>query len=182
MPRAKGRRGDAQLIAALTAGATIKAAAGMAGVSEATVYSRLQKSEFRRQIAEAKASVIAEVVARLGLLAKKALNRLDRMLDDPKAPAPAVVSAIRCSIEFLYRGAAAVNVEERLAELEAKLRKNHANATTASQRFGIPHRSNGAARGLGNSGEAPGGLGGDNGNGGDGRGPVAEYDPPRFPG
>jgi hypothetical protein len=65
-------KGDAALIVALAGGATVRDAARRAHVGERTVYRRLDEPDFRRQVQDARAGMVAQAV---GKLADAATNR-----------------------------------------------------------------------------------------------------------
>ena len=73
-------KADAALVAALAGGSTVEDAAATAGVGVATVYRRLQVPEFRAQIDDARAALIAAAVARLGAASTRAVTTLEGLL------------------------------------------------------------------------------------------------------
>jgi len=74
------KRGDAALIMALAAGSTVVDAAATANVSEATAYRRLREPDFRRQVDEARAEILAGAMARLSAASTRAVETLTSLL------------------------------------------------------------------------------------------------------
>ena len=72
----KWTRADDEVLSALLTGATRTGAAEMAGVSERTVRRRLEDPAFRRRLADARAAIVAEVVARIAAEANTAFDTL----------------------------------------------------------------------------------------------------------
>ena len=123
-PTGKRRsRGDSTLQIALAAGATVSQAAGKAGLSERTVYRRLQDPTFHQRIDALRADMVqraAAVLIAATLLAVKTLIELQ----DPKTPAFARRRAARDILEMSERLRQATFVEKRLVALENQQRMN----------------------------------------------------------
>jgi hypothetical protein len=152
-------RGEHQLIAGLVAGHSVREAAALANMSESTAYARLRKSEFRRLVAEAKAAVVQATVAKLSSAAGELVELLMEVARNKKAPASARVSAMRAGLEFGFRGNSAGNFEDRLAEVEERMRKTHGDPRAATGARRNVARTNGEARGPKDAGGNQGGPG-----------------------
>lgn len=91
---------DHRLITELLSNATVRAGAKAAGVSEATVYRRLQDEAFASELARARLRCYAHAIDRIQALAGDAVGALESVLNDPEAP-PA--SRIRAAAVVLER-------------------------------------------------------------------------------
>lgn len=117
-PSASGRHGaDDQLIALLAGGATNADAAKSAGISERTVYRRMQDPAFRQRVTEARASLIERAVAQLAASASQAVSTLTDLLGFEYPPAQRV-SAARSILELGVKLRESVELEQRIAALE----------------------------------------------------------------
>lgn len=90
-------------IAALLACASVHAAAKSVQIGSTTLYRWLKDETFLTTYQEARRQAMTWVPGRLQHLAGKAVHTLERILDDPEAPAPARVSAARTVLEFASR-------------------------------------------------------------------------------
>lgn len=70
---------------ALASGATITAAAELASISRTTIYEWMQDIAFQRAIAYAQQEFAITIRDRMQALAAKALDKLEAILDNPKA-------------------------------------------------------------------------------------------------
>lgn len=91
---------DLELIAALLSRPTIRDAAAAAGVSESTVYRRLRDSGFRRELKEQRLRVYSHALQRLQVAAEGAVDVLEDVMRDAKAPLSA---RIKCAVHVLER-------------------------------------------------------------------------------
>lgn len=114
------KNADTALVAALAGGATVEAAAKLAGVSERTVYRRLENAGFRRQVAEARAAMIERATAKLAEASTEAAATLRALLDASSPPAVRL-GAARAILELGTRLREAEELEKRIAELEVTL-------------------------------------------------------------
>jgi hypothetical protein len=111
-------RGDDALILALAAGAKAPDAADAAGVSERTVYRRLESSDFRQRVQAVRDGLFAEACGCLAAASADAVRTLRRLL---KAKSEATrLGASRAILENVVRLREAVDVQSRLAELERR--------------------------------------------------------------
>jgi hypothetical protein len=93
-----------EAIAALLACASVQAAAKSVQIGRTTLYRWLKDETFLTAYQDARRQATAWVPGRLQHLAGKAVHTLERVLDDPEAPAPARVSAARTVLEFTLPG------------------------------------------------------------------------------
>ena len=101
-----GRKGgDIATIAALAAGASVQAAARAGGVSERTVYRRLEDPAFRKAVEDARAEILSRAVSKLTAASTEAADTLRRLL--------------RSDMDFARLAAA-----RSILELGAKLREH----------------------------------------------------------
>jgi len=114
------KRGESTLLMALAGGASVAEAAGRAGLSERTVYRRLDDAAFRDEVASARSAMIERAVARLADAAAEAVDTLVELLAPP-TPASVRCSASRALLEAALRWRAAEELEARVAALETEL-------------------------------------------------------------
>jgi hypothetical protein len=117
-----GQRGreqaDSLIITGLAAGLTYKKVAEQAGVSEKTVRNRLAQPEFRRKVAEARASLVEGTMAQLVAAGTEAVEALRRLL---QAESESVqLGAARSLIELSSKLRESHDLETRIAALEAQ--------------------------------------------------------------
>ena len=112
-------KADAALIAALAGGNTVESAASTVGVGVATVYRRLATPEFRTQVDDARAELIAVAVARLGAASTKAVTTLEGLL---AADSEAVqLGAARAILDAALKWCEHEDLTERVRLLEEQL-------------------------------------------------------------
>jgi hypothetical protein len=113
------KKADIQLVTALAAGATVEAAAKVAGVSEPTVYRRLREPAFRQRVAELRDEMVARAVARLSATSTLAADTLRELLG---ARAETVrLGAARAILELGTKLRETEDLAARVAALEAQL-------------------------------------------------------------
>ncbi len=120
-------KGDDALLVALASGATVRDAAGRAGVAERTAYRRLDDPGFRRRLARARAELIDRAVGQLSDAATAAVATLRGLLDADSDNVK--LGAARSILELGTRLREAAEIEGRLVELESTVlaltRKQH---------------------------------------------------------
>ena len=114
------QKGDSPLVAALAGGATVRDAARQAGVSERTVYRRLDDPEFSRGVTEARAELVTRAVAMLAEAGTEAVRTLRALLADGTPPAVRL-GAARAVLELGTKLRESEELEQRLATLEGQL-------------------------------------------------------------
>ena len=120
------RHADPALIAALAGGATIAEAAIRAGVSERTVYRRLEDADFRASVQQARADLVTQAVARLAEAGGEAVATLRALLGEGTLPAVRL-GAARAVLELGTKLRESEELERRLSELEAALEAQQAS-------------------------------------------------------
>lgn len=111
------RRGDQQLIVALASGMSIRRASRAVGLSEKTISRRLEDKGFCRRLNTARARMLDEALGRLTRSTAAAASTLRNLLRADSDMAR--LGAARAILEMHVRIKEAVEVEERLAALEA---------------------------------------------------------------
>ncbi len=114
------KNADGALITALASGATVAAAAEQAGVSERTVYRRLEDDSFRGQLAEARAELIKRAVGRLARDCSAAADTLRALLTAESETVR--LGAAKSIIELAVK----IREHDELAERVAALEQQHA--------------------------------------------------------
>jgi hypothetical protein len=110
------------LLAALAAGLTARAAGRKVGLSERTVWRRLADADFRARLTALRGDMLARTCGRLsaaGLTAVRTLRALALTADSEAARC----SSARAILEFTFRGAELVELEQRIGALEARQEK-----------------------------------------------------------
>lgn len=107
-------------IAALLAHATVESAAVAAGVGERSVYRWLREERFRAAYDEARRQALQDALRRLQAVAGQAVDALREIVADEAVRPAERVSAARVVLDFAVRGSELLDVEERLAALEAR--------------------------------------------------------------
>jgi hypothetical protein len=115
----KPGRGDAALIAALAAGASVRAAARSAGVSERTAHRRLEDPPVQQAVEDARAEILARAVAKLTAASTEAAETLRRLLYSPMDFAR--LAAARSILELGSKLREHEDLAERVAALERRL-------------------------------------------------------------
>ena len=105
------------LVTLLAKGATVAQAAQHAGVSERTVYRRLQQPEFQARIDAVQDDMVQRAAAVLTAAAQEGIHSLVA-LQDPSTPPAVRRGAARDILEMGLRLREAANLEKRLVALE----------------------------------------------------------------
>jgi transposase len=113
------RKGDAALITALAAGHSIKEAAKIAGVGERTAHRRLDDPAFKERVSEMRTEFLSEAVGRLSDATTEAAKTLRSLLESKSDSVR--LSAARSILEFAPKLRETVELERRLAALEAEM-------------------------------------------------------------
>ena len=120
MPHGDRQNADATLIVALAGGAAVAAAAQQAGVSERTVWRRLQDDDFRRRLDTAREQTVQTAIDYLGKASTAAAATLATLLGK-EYPPTVRLGAARAILEVGTALRKAGEYEERIAALEAAL-------------------------------------------------------------
>ncbi|HEV3446447.1 MAG TPA: hypothetical protein VG099_17520 [Gemmataceae bacterium] len=122
----QGRHGaDEALLLALACGATKENAALKAGVSERTVYRRLQDPDFRQRLQELRKDMVQRAANVLTASAMEAVKTL-LSLQQGTVTNSVRLGAARAILEQGMRLRELADLEERLAALEQRLDSNRA--------------------------------------------------------
>jgi hypothetical protein len=104
------------LVTALAAGAKIADAATRAGVSERTVFRRLQDPDFQAQVQAARAAMVSEAVGILSRSSADAALKMAQLLEAEREPVQ--LGAARSILDLMLKLRAEEDIEARLAALE----------------------------------------------------------------
>lgn len=107
-----------KVIAQLIAGADITDAAASVGVARSTVWRWSKQDRFKRALADAEADALAVVSRALVRMAHKAVETLERTMDDPNASPASKVRAADIILGRLLQLRQLVDFESRLLALE----------------------------------------------------------------
>src|SRR5262245_55721740 len=116
-----GRRvaGDEVFLTAVLAGHTVAQAARLAHISERSGYRRVREPGFRARLAQLRSDMLAQAAGKLAGVMLKAAQRLEKLLDSGNEPV--ALGACRVVIEQATKMHEMQVLEQRLAELEARL-------------------------------------------------------------
>ena len=121
------RKGDGALLTALASGQTIRDAAKAAGVGERTATRRLAEPAFRRQVAQLQTEMIQRALGQLSDAASEAVATMRKLLT---AKSESVrLAAGRSILELGTRLRDALELEQRLFDLERRIEREHPQAT-----------------------------------------------------
>ena len=111
---------DEKILGALLAAGSVRKAAKIADVSEATIRNRLNDEAFRTQYEKAKAAVLSEACDAISARLTLAVDTLCEVLDSTETAATVRVSAADSLLRHGLRYIEAANILTRLDALEAK--------------------------------------------------------------
>lgn len=122
-----------RLIEALLAGQNISQACKTAGVGRRTYYRWMKLAHFADALQEAETELLTGLMRRLLGMTEGAADALGEIVADRRLPA-ARLQAARAILDNLVRLRNTVELENRLAELERKVREiNHENDDLSAQ-------------------------------------------------
>lgn len=119
MRRSETKTGDSALLAALASGRSVNEAAKAAGISRATVYRRLEESDFKNELDRVRRETLDRTTAQLSEAGLAAVKTLRELLKSGKELVR--LSAARCILEVGDRYRTALDVDDRLSVLESSL-------------------------------------------------------------
>lgn len=120
MPGGARKDADHALMLALACGATKEAAARKAGVSESTVYRRLNDPGFQRELSEMRSDMVQRATGMLTAATMEAAKTLLN-LQDASVPPAVRLGAARAILDFGLKMRQIVELEERLVAMETLL-------------------------------------------------------------
>ncbi len=115
------KNADQALMLALACGATVESAARKASVSESTIYRRLKEPGFQRDLAKLQSEMVQRATAMLTASTLESAKTL-LSLQDPSMPPAVRLGAARAVVDFGVKMRQLVELEERLAAMEALLK------------------------------------------------------------
>lgn len=116
-----GRQGE-RLALALASGATLQRAAALAGTSERTAARRWADVAFRTRVNELRGEMVNRALGRLARNMTKAAGTLRQLLDAEHENVR--LGAARALLEMGTKLRESVELEQRLAALEQRLKQN----------------------------------------------------------
>jgi hypothetical protein len=123
MPSPQRKKNEDPLLLALACGATVESAARQCGLSDRTVYRRLQDPGFKHRLDKARADMVQRSSGMLTAAAGEAVRTLLALQRDPM-PAAVRLGAARAILEIGMKIRPVVEFEQRLTELEELAEKN----------------------------------------------------------
>jgi len=105
-------------LAALLLQPTIREAAKVAAISEATLFRWLQLPDFQEAYRQAKRQAVGQAVTTLQRVSGEAVETLRKVMADEKAPASARVTAARAVLETAIKAVELEDLVARIEELE----------------------------------------------------------------
>lgn len=111
-------------IRALLSQTSIAAAATVAGISERTIYRWLADGVFRQALTEAESQAIDTAARRLVVLAEKALDRIESLVDNADKD-ETKLRAATAILENMLRLTELRSIEQRLSALEKTVHENN---------------------------------------------------------
>ena len=112
------------MMLALACGATVESAARKASVSERTIYRRLKDPGFQRDLAKLQSEMVQRATAMLTASTLESAKTL-LSLQDPSMPPAVRLGAARAVVDFGVKMRQLVELEERLAAMEAILKERN---------------------------------------------------------
>jgi hypothetical protein len=123
-PHSGRRKADDTLAVSLAAGQTLREAAKAAGVSERTATNRWAEPGFKARVCTLRAEAVSRALGRLSETMTTAADTLAALLSDQDARVR--LGAARAVIELGVRLREGVELEQRITELESRLREREA--------------------------------------------------------
>ena len=111
-------KSEKMLLAVLTC-PTFTEAAKTAGVSIQSLYRAMAEEDFKAAYAQARKDAVTQAIGSLQQAAGKATETLLSIMQAEDAPTSSRLSAARSVLEYAFKGAELLDMEERIAALEA---------------------------------------------------------------
>lgn len=113
------RINDQQILAALLACGSIRAAAKNAGVAESTIRNRLSNPAFRQKYDALRSDLLQEAAAGMTARLQAATDTMTAIMEDDENTASVRLAACDALLRHCLRYFSAAEIERRLAALEA---------------------------------------------------------------
>ena len=107
-----------QAIAALIEAPTIKEAAGIVGIGEATLFRWLQDGDFQSAYRDAKRRVVDQAITRIQRISGQAVETLRNIMTDDNMPASSRVACAKTILDMSIKAIELENLEVRVKSLE----------------------------------------------------------------
>lgn len=114
------KKTDLSLLVILACGATVEAAAKQLGISERTIYRRLEKPEFKQQIAEVRRDMLQRTAGSLTASGSEAVRTLIALLNEKRGE-NVRLGAARALLEMGIKVREAAYLEDRVLQLEEEV-------------------------------------------------------------
>ncbi len=108
---------------ALLSSPTIKHAAHIANVGEATIFRWLKLPEFETAYREARKEVLNQATARLQNITSEAVDTLQKLMNDDETPPVNRISAAKIILDLSYKSFEIDELTNRLIRLENEVKK-----------------------------------------------------------
>ena len=125
MATTQRKKNEDPRLLALACGATVEAAARQCGLSDRTVYRRLQDHEFKKRLENVRTDMIQRSAGMLTAAAGEAVRTLLSLQKDA-IPAAVRLGAARAILEVGMKIRQIVEIEQRPAELEEVVAEQNA--------------------------------------------------------
>lgn len=112
-------------ISALLQAESIREAAKVAGIAEATLHRWLKDENFQTAYRTAKREVVNHTICRLQRASGKAVETLEAVMKGADNPATSRVSAAKIILEMALKGVEVEDLERRIADLEKFVREKN---------------------------------------------------------
>ncbi len=113
------RINDKQILAALIANGSIRAAAKSASVSESTIRNRLADPDFRAEFDKLRGELLQEATAGMTAHLQAATETMTAIMEDTENAASVRLAACDALLRHCLRYFSATEIERRIAALEA---------------------------------------------------------------
>lgn len=120
MPKTRHKKNEDGLLLALACGVTVEAAAKQCGIHERTIYRRMTAPDFKARLQELRTDMVRRAAGLLTAATNEAVRTL-LSLQKEAIPAPVRLGAARAVLEIGMKLREMVDLETRMAELEARL-------------------------------------------------------------
>jgi hypothetical protein len=141
MPKRFRKKAEEQLLMALACGATVEQAAAKCGLSERTVYRRLEDASFCQRLQKVIADMVKRTAGMLTASGGEASKTFLALLKEPTPPATRHAAA-RSIIELGIKTRETADLEQRIASLEQRVGEEGDQPKKA----GMAPKNNGRAR------------------------------------